>query len=637
MTTPNANIHLGLPCPATNLAELIPPLLQIRASILESESRLKTVNSIHPVFEKSARNLVQYLALRCHDLRALQVQLTGWGLSSLARPERKVQASLDNLLFVMHTLAGKKWTPAEKPLLCFDEGRQLLEEHTAALLGQQPPGHRTRIMVTMPTEAAKDYQLVHDLMEGGMNCARINCAHDGPFVWEGIIANIRKAEAATGRACKILIDLSGPKLRTGNLPDGPPALKVRPERNDLGEVLTPSSIWFYPEGTQAAPPADANAALPVPGDWFEQCKKGDRITLTDARGSNRRLRISGVYSQGCWAAAKKTIYFTPGTTLQLKRKGEKLKNSVARLVGEMPRKPGSILLNIDDPLILTRSASPGFAAWFDENDNFHPATVGCSIPDVLDDVSVGDPIWFDDGKIGGSIERIEPEQVHVRITHTTSPGGTRLRAEKGINLPDSNLRLTALSDEDAKALEFAVSHADMVGLSFANRPADVEALIGLMHGFQNITAGKPRSLPGIVLKIETNRGFEHLPGMILAAMKTPLCGVMIARGDLAIECGFGRLAELQEEILWICEAAHVPVIWATQVLEGMTKQGLPTRSEVTDAAMGQRAECIMLNKGPHIVDATKALGNILARMQDHQTKKRSLLRKLALAEKFFEE
>jgi pyruvate kinase len=97
------------------------------------------------------------------------------------------------------------------------------------------------------------------------------------------------------------------------------------------------------------------------------------------------------------------------------------------------------------------------------------------------------------------------------------------------------------------------------------------------------------------------------------------------------------LAELQEEILWICEAAHVPVIWATQVLEGMAKQGLPTRAEVTDAAMGQRAECIMLNKGPHIVDATKALGNILGRMQDHQTKKRSLLRKLALAEKFFEE
>ncbi|TAK50392.1 MAG: pyruvate kinase [Saprospiraceae bacterium] len=633
MTTPNTNIHLDLPCPASDLAELIPPLLQIRASILESESRLKAVNSIHPVYQKSARNLVQYLALRRFDLRSLQVQLTDWGLSSLARPERKVQASLDNLLFVMNTLAGKKWTPAGKPLLCFDEGRQLLEEHTAALLGQQPPGHRTRIMVTMPTEAAKDYQLVHDLMEGGMNCARINCAHDGPFVWEGIIANIRKAEATTGHTCKILMDLAGPKLRTGPLPDGPPALKVRPGRNDLGEVLKSSQIWLYPEGTQPAPPAGADAILPVPGGWFAQCKKGDHITLRDARGSNRRMRISGVYPLGCWAAAKKTIYFTPGLKLELKRKGEKLKNAVARLAGEMPRRPGSILLHTGDPLILTRSAQPGHAAWFDENDNFHPATIGCSIPDVLDDVKEGEPIWFDDGKIGGIIEGKEPGQVLVRITHAGAPG-THLRAEKGINLPDSDLRLTALTDEDFEALEFAVGNADMVGLSFANRPSDVEALIRLMRGLQN---DKPHNLPGIVLKIETNRGFEHLPAMVLTAMQTPLVGVMIARGDLAIECGFGRLAELQEEILWICEAAHLPVIWATQVLEGMAKQGLPTRAEVTDAAMGQRAECIMLNKGPHIVDATKALGNILDRMQDHQTKKRSLLRKLALAEKFFGE
>lgn len=142
-------------------------------------------------------------------------------------------------------------------------------------------------------------------------------------------------------------------------------------------------------------------------------------------------------------------------------------------------------------------------------------------------------------------------------------------------------------------------------------------------------------MPGIVLKIETPRGFDNLPSMILKAMETPLCGVMIARGDLAIECGFGRLAEVQEQILWISEAAHVPVIWATQVLEGLAKQGLPTRAEVTDAAMGERAECIMLNKGDHIVEATLALSEILNRMQDHQTKKRSLLRKLHLAEKFF--
>jgi pyruvate kinase len=103
---------------------------------------------------------------------------------------------------------------------------------------------------------------------------------------------------------------------------------------------------------------------------------------------------------------------------------------------------------------------------------------------------------------------------------------------------------------------------------------------------------------------------------------------MIARGDLAVECGFERLAEVQEEILWACEAAHLPVIWATQVLETEARTGRPSRAEVTDAAMGVRADCVMLNKGPHIVQAMRSLDDILRRMQQHQAKKRSLLRAL---------
>lgn len=88
--------------------------------------------------------------------------------------------------------------------------------------------------------------------------------------------------------------------------------------------------------------------------------------------------------------------------------------------------------------------------------------------------------------------------------------------------------------------------------------------------------------------------------MLIAAKAAKSAGIMIARGDLAVECGYERLAEVQEEILWIAEAAHTPVIWATQVLESLAKTGLPSRAEVTDAAMGERAECVTLNKGPHI-------------------------------------
>jgi pyruvate kinase len=181
-----------------------------------------------------------------------------------------------------------------------------------------------------------------------------------------------------------------------------------------------------------------------------------------------------------------------------------------------------------------------------------------------------------------------------------------------------------MTAKDIEDLSFAARHADIVELSFANSAQDVESLQ------QHLSRMGDRQ-PAIVLKIETRRAFENLPEMLLTAMRSPSCGVMIARGDLAVECGFERLAEVQEEILWLCEAAHVPVIWATQVLETLAKEGRPSRAEITDAAMGLRAECVMLNKGPYIVNAVRALDDILRRMHEHQSKKRSMLRELNLA------
>jgi len=82
-----------------------------------------------------------------------------------------------------------------------------------------------------------------------------------------------------------------------------------------------------------------------------------------------------------------------------------------------------------------------------------------------------------------------------------------------------------------------------------------------------------------VLKIETRQAFEQLPQLLLTAMRQRRVGVMIARGDLAVDCGYETMAELQEEILWLCEAAHLPVIWATQVLEQRAKSRLSARRD----------------------------------------------------------
>ncbi|HUJ74194.1 MAG TPA: pyruvate kinase, partial [bacterium] len=229
-----------------------------------------------------------------------------------------------------------------------------------------------------------------------------------------------------------------------------------------------------------------------------------------------------------------------------------------------------------------------------------------------------------DGKIEAVITAAGPKQVTAKITQAAGRG-TALGANKGINLPDSALHLTALTSKDLADLADIVHMADVVGYSFVRRPEDVHQLQGQLRRLG-------RGDMPILLKIENRQAFEELPSLLLALMRSPVAGVMIARGDLAIEIGYERLAEVQEEILWICEAAHMPVVWATQVLETLAKQGVPSRAEITDAAMGVRAECVMLNKGPYILEAIRALDNILVRMQEHHNKKREMLRRLKLAE-----
>ena len=183
------------------------------------------------------------------------------------------------------------------------------------------------------------------------------------------------------------------------------------------------------------------------------------------------------------------------------------------------------------------------------------------------------------------------------------------------------LPVSALTEKDVSDLTTVVEIADLVQMSFVQDPSDVV----LLH---DVLARLGGDRLGVVLKIETRRAFERLPQLLLTAMRRPRVGVMIARGDLAVEVGYERLAELQEEILWLCEAAHLPVIWATQVLEQLSKSGLPSRAEISDAAMGERAECVMLNKGPHIDEAVVVLDDILSRMAEHHYKKTALLPQL---------
>jgi len=247
---------------------------------------------------------------------------------------------------------------------------------------------------------------------------------------------------------------------------------------------------------------------------------------------------------------------------------------------------------------------------------------------ILNQLEVGQKILFDDGVAAAEITNVEEDGVLVEITKTDG-SDQKIKPHKGVLFPGLKVDLPAITESDLKNLNAFAEKVDLIGVSFVHKASEIEDFI------KHLERKKWNHL-GVVAKIETYRAFDHLPDILFALMQREKSGVMIARGDLGLEVGFERLAEVQEEILWLCEAALMPAIWATQVLEKLTKKGVASRAEISDAALSVRAECVMLNKGAYIFDSVVALSNILNKMSEHQKKKRPQMRELSLARRFLQ-
>ena len=446
-------------------------------------------------FRVSASNLAQYIALRHRDLRNLQLGLMPYGLSSLGRCESRVMPTLDAVLKTACAIVGEpERGPAYPRPARFFRGERLLQRNTAELFGKAPASRSTRIMVTLAAQAASDAAFVRALVERGMNCARINSAHDSPESWRAMIANVREASRATGRHCSVLVDVAGPKMRIDRVVDATSDRRVR-----IGDAIV-----------------------------FSQSELGAGI---------------------------------PGAMRAI-----------------------------------------------------------CRLPEAFRALRPGHRVIIDEGRIGARVERCDERGAILRVDQARA-SGEKLRAEKGVNFPDTELHLAPLTTDDYAALDAVAAEADLIGYSFVRDPADVAQR-------QRELETRCERMPGIVLKIETARAVANLPDLIVQSARKVPTAVMIARGDLAVEIGYRRLAEIQEELLWICEAASVPVIWATQVLDTFVKKGRRSRAEFTDAAMAERADCVMLNKGPYVLEALAQIDDLLGRMEGHQTKKTSRLRAL---------
>jgi pyruvate kinase len=264
----------------------------------------------------------------------------------------------------------------------------------------------------------------------------------------------------------------------------------------------------------------------------------------------------------------------------------------------------------------------------EQDSDYDPSgvVVGCSEPNIIRQLSAGERVLFDDGLVETQVISSTNGIATLKIIRISSKKA-QLKAKKGINFPDAELDLPLLTEQDRSLIPFICQHADLLGYSFVRHASGIAELQKILSSYQK--------RPHIILKIETSQAVKNFPSLLIHGMKDEVFGVMIARGDLAVEIGFERMSEIQEEIVWISESGHVPVIWATQVLETLNKSGIATRSEITDASHSAMAECVMINKGNYVIDVIKTLRDILQRTGAHHIKKRYTFRPMQIAINYF--
>jgi len=605
--------------PRGKLQEILVALDTVIDKIYEFEHKYRSqLNNVHPNYFQSAKNLVHYLAMRSFNINIFQDKLEEIGLPVTMESQNNILYGLLNFRTIINSLLKNEIYDEEQNHLNNKQVKKILKKNSKALFGKIKNKRKTAILVTQPFEAANDEQFAQALLKQGMDCARINCAHDDEIIWKQIIENIRAHE----KNCKIMMDLGGPKFRTGKMKPGPKVIHIKPKKNPLGQVIEPARIWLAPYGIQPPVDKEADVIIPVNKKWLRKTKKGSYIIFRDSRDKKCKIHIEEKEGKGRWGYCIDSAFVITGTLLNVFI--EKRSSSEIHTVQELLPLEEVIFLFEGDLLRLDKKAIPGEPAVYDGDGNLKElAHISCTLPQIFDNVKLEEQIYFNDGKIEGIVKKIHTDHLIIEITNAKKKGG-KLKADKGINLPNSDLGISGLTKKDKNDLKFVVQHADVVNFSFVNNKQDVE------ESFNELK--KLKATMGIILKIETKEAYRNLPGILLKAMENYPIGVMIARGDLAIETGWRNFAIIQEEILQLCDAAHLPDIWATQVLENLAKKGIPTRAEITDAAMAQRADCVMLNKGPYIEKTVRMLDKVLRKMQRIQKKKVTLLPKLEFNE-----
>jgi pyruvate kinase len=248
-------------------------------------------------------------------------------------------------------------------------------------------------------------------------------------------------------------------------------------------------------------------------------------------------------------------------------------------IGKVPG--GGIHVGTGTTIIIQREAMLAVA----ESDT--QVRFSSTTPSIIDDVQVGQRLLINDGAIRTLVVEASRDELTCTVTH-----GGEISSGKGINLPDTDLSLSTISPRDRECITWAVDHElDYLALSFVRSPADIQELRAAINQRMKESDIESRRLP-IIAKIEVPRALNAIEDIV---QETD--AIMVARGDLGVEMDLAEVPVIQKRLSLLAQHYGTPCIVATQMLESMMHQPVPTRAEANDVANAifDQVDAVMLS------------------------------------------
>ncbi|GAB4396622.1 MAG: hypothetical protein OHK0048_02000 [Rhodoferax sp.] len=279
-------------------------------------------------------------------------------------------------------------------------------------------------VVTLPTDAAFDADGLLDLLRAGLDVAVIDTRFDTPAHWRAMAEQVKRASAGSRRPVSVWLQLHGHWAHTLDFGEGPNWLKLKPAKNEFGQVYAPARLGLYALGAGGGVMQRVDASVAVWSDWLRRLKRGDEINFIDARCVKRHLIIEDIGPWGAVAQCPRTAYLNTQTVLRIGQSSKKKKHST--LICKLEQRSPGLSLRVGDVLRLARHPASSDA----EIDpplsvDSEGAVMGCSDAQWLRSLTPGSVLWFGATPIQAQVQHVDSGGVTVLITHAL-PRGSRL-------------------------------------------------------------------------------------------------------------------------------------------------------------------------------------------------------------------